>query len=89
MRITIESTRKEQHLVKYRKSVYKSLALITQLGISMLVPIFLCAFLGVYIDEKFGIYSFVPLIILGMAAGFRNVYMLVKNANTDEGDKKN
>ena len=75
--------------MKYRKSVYRSLVLITQLGISMLVPIFLCAFLGVYIDEKFGIYTFVPLIILGMAAGFRNVYKLVKDANTDEGDKRN
>ena len=33
--------------MKYDKSVYRSLALITQFGINMLVPIFLCTIVGV------------------------------------------
>lgn len=74
--------------MKYRKSVYRTLALITQLGISMLIPIFLCTFFGVYLDEHYNIKLFVPLLILGMAAGVRNVYKLVKNANSDEGERK-
>lgn len=66
--------------MKYRKSVYRTLALITQLGISMLVPIFLCSFLGVYLEEKFSISVFVPLLILGILAGGRNTYKLATNA---------
>ena len=64
--------------MKYKKSVYKSLAMITQLSIHMLVPIFLCSFLGIFIDEKFGTYFIIPLFILGAMAGFRNVYISVK-----------
>lgn len=67
--------------MKYRKDVYKTLTLITQLGISMLVPIFLCAFLGVYLEEKFSISVFVPLLILGILAGGRNTYKLAINAS--------
>jgi len=40
--------------VKYHRNVYRCLVLITQFGISMLVPIFLCSFLGIYLDRKFG-----------------------------------
>ena len=38
--------------VKYKKSVYQSLVLITQFGINMMVPIFLCTGLGIFIDKK-------------------------------------
>ena len=40
--------------MKYQKNVYRSLVLITQFGINMIVPIFLCSFLGVFLDKKFG-----------------------------------
>ena len=39
--------------MKYDKSVYRSLALITQFGINMLVPIFLCTIAGVFLGKKF------------------------------------
>ena len=64
--------------MKYKKSVYKSFAMITQLTIHMLVPIFLCFFIGMLIDKKFGTYFVIPLFILGALAGFRNVYITVK-----------
>lgn len=32
--------------MKYKKSVYRTFALITQLGISMIVPILLCVWVG-------------------------------------------
>ena len=38
--------------MKYKKSVYQSLVLITQFGINMIVPIFLCTGLGIFIDKK-------------------------------------
>lgn len=50
----------------------------------MLVPIFLCTFLGVYLEDKFSIHIFVPLLILGMLAGGRNTYILAKNAIRDD-----
>lgn len=66
--------------MKYQNSVYRSLAQIMQFGINMLVPIFLCTFLGIYIDRWLHT-SFVVIIMffLGAAAGARNVYRFAKN----------
>lgn len=74
--------------MKYNKNVYRTLALITQVGISMLAPIFLCAFLGVFLEEHAGGPWFIPLFILGCAAGFRNCWVLIKKANDDESGRK-
>lgn len=62
----------------HKKKVFTTLALISQLGISMIVPIFLCTFVGIKLDEKFGWSITIPLIILGILAGARNVYALVR-----------
>jgi len=65
--------------VKLNNSVYQSLALITQFSINMLVPIFLCSFIGWYADDKLGTsFWFVLLFFVGALAGFRNVYILAK-----------
>ena len=37
--------------MKYKKSVYRTFALITQLGISMIVPILLCVWVGGWLEE--------------------------------------
>ena len=64
---------------KYDKEVYRSLTLITQFGINMLVPIFLCTFLGIFIDKKLGT-NFIVIIIffLDYLAGARNIYIFSK-----------
>lgn len=67
--------------MKINKSVYTTLALISQLGISMIVPVFLCTFIGVKLDERFGWSTTIPLIIVGVLAGGRNVYVLVRQAS--------
>ena len=65
--------------MKYHKTVYQSLAMITQFGITMLVPIFLCSFLGWYLDEKLQTsWLFVALFFIGALAGFRNIFILSK-----------
>lgn len=66
--------------MKYNKSVYQSLTLITQFGINMLVPIFICTFIGIFIDKKLNT-NFVVIILffLGAAAGFRNIYIMAKS----------
>lgn len=40
--------------MKYNRNVYQALIMITQFGINMLVPIFLCSFAGMFIDYKLG-----------------------------------
>ena len=59
--------------------VIKALMLVTQLGISMMVPIFLCVLAGGWIDKKAGTGWVMPVfLLLGIAAAFRNVYYLLK-----------
>ncbi len=72
---------------KYDKSVYQSLTLVTHFGISMLVPIFLCTFLGIWLDQRLGT-SFLMIIFffVGALAGFRNVYILAKRIYSDKGN---
>lgn len=63
----------------FNKDVYRSLALISQFGINMLVPIFLCMFLGIYIDGRLGTsYFTILLFFVGTLAGFTGVYKLAK-----------
>ena len=71
--------------MKYDKNVYRSLMMITQFGLNMLVPIFACAFLGMFIDKKLGT-SFVTVIFffIGALAGFRNVYIFARRIYEDK-----
>lgn len=70
---------------KYKKSVFKSFFLITQLGISVMAPIALCVAAGVIIDNHFNTFWTVPLLILGILAGSRNAYILAMSvAKEDE-----
>lgn len=66
--------------MKYKKSVYRSLALIMQFGINMLVPIFMCTFIGIFLDNKLHT-NFIVIILffLGAIAGFRNIYLMAKS----------
>lgn len=77
--------------MKYKKSVYRNFALISQLGISVIVPIGLCIFIGVLIDKKFNSNFIIPLIFLGIAAGTRNAYRIamasVKEEKKDDNRK--
>ncbi len=72
----------------YKKVVFRSLAMITQIGISMLAPIILCVFAGYWLDRKFGWNTTIVLLILGILAGGRNCYMLLKDMVNAGGKKK-
>lgn len=63
----------------YKKSVFRSLALVSQLGITMISPIFLCIFIGYKIDKIADTsYGVLIGIIIGVLAGCNMVYKLVK-----------
>ncbi|MFQ9932875.1 MAG: AtpZ/AtpI family protein [Lachnospiraceae bacterium] len=75
--------------MKYKREVFRGLALITQLGINVMVPIFLCLFAGYIIDKKFGTSTILIFLILGILAGGRNAYMLAKGViEENERDKR-
>ena len=64
---------------KGSSKVYQAFALVTQFGITMLVPIALCSFLGWYLDQRLGTeFLFVLLFFVGALAGFRNIFILAR-----------
>ena len=56
------------------------LAYASSIGISMALAIFGCFFLGTWLDRKLGTEPYFTLLFLliGIAAGFRNIYVLMK-----------
>lgn len=74
--------------MKYKKEVFRSFAIITQLGISIMVPIFLCLAIGLYLDKKFDTCFTIPLLILGILAGGRNAYILAKGVLNENSKNK-
>jgi len=74
--------------MNYKRSVYNTLALISQLGISIIVPIIMCTLLGCWLDERFSLSTTIPLIVAGVLAGIRNAYHLVHRANEDPEDEE-
>ena len=62
-----------------KKEVLRSLSLVSQLGVSVMVPMFMCLGIGLLIDKKFGTSTAVWLMFLGLAAGFRNAIILAKS----------
>lgn len=69
----------EGDTLKYNKTVYHALMMITQFGVNMLVPIFLCSFLGMFLDRKLGTSVWmVVFFFVGALAGFTNVFRFAK-----------
>ena len=62
------------------------MALASSIGIAMVLAIFGCLLLGSYLDRKFdsGHVFTVVFMLIGIAAGFRNIYVLIKKNFTDE-----
>ncbi len=62
--------------MQYKKSVFRSLAMVTQLGLCVITPVFLCVFIGYQIDSRWGTSWMVPLLILGILAGGRSAWVM-------------
>ena len=74
----------------YKSSVYKTLSLITQIGISIMVPIFLMLIIAIIIKNNYNINLILWFIIIGVVVGIRNTIVLIKNFINDNSisDKK-
>ena len=80
--------RSRRHNPKYDKSVYRSLVLITQFGINMLVPICMMSALGIWLDNRYHT-SFwtIVLFFVRAVAGGQNIYRVAKKV-FDADDRK-
>jgi ATP synthase protein I len=79
----LRGTRKmDQETKKYAVQM----AFASSIGIAMVLAIFGCLLLGVYLDRKFdsGNVFKVIFLIIGISAGFRNIYVLIKKNFKDE-----
>ena len=62
------------------------MAFASTLGIAMVIGIIGCLLIGVYLDKKFdsgNVFKAIFLVI-GISAGFRNIYVLIKKNFNDE-----
>jgi hypothetical protein len=70
--------------------VAKGISMILQLGISMMVPVALCLFVGIKLDKHFETsYITVIFLFLGFAAGIRSVYTITKGFYAESLKKEN
>ena len=65
--------------LKEKSKLFKTFTMLSQIGISMMVPVFLCVWFGSFLDEKFGTSFLFPIfLILGFLSAIRNVYILTR-----------
>ena len=63
---------------KNTNEILKMLFLISQIGVTMLVTIFLSMGIGYLLDKYLGTKFMVWFIVLGVGAGFRSTFILIK-----------
>lgn len=63
----------------FKSEVFKSWALVLQLGISMLVPIFMLVAIGYLIKTYLQADVMLVCVLLGFVVGIRNVYVILRN----------
>ncbi len=62
------------------KKIIRSFAMVTQISVCMMVPIFMCAWLGVWLNRLFRTdIAFVIMLVIGIGAAFRNVYIVTRS----------
>jgi hypothetical protein len=64
--------------MRKQSNVFRMIALISQIGITMLSSVFICGLVGYLIDNRFDIHIFPVTLILGIAGGYRAVYELIR-----------
>lgn len=64
-----------------KKSPYTGLALITQVGLNVLIPILGCMLFGLWLEKKFNSRGIllIAFTLIGIAAGIGNILKLGKN----------
>lgn len=73
-----------------KKNLLKTLGMISTMGISVAVAIAIGVFVGLKLDEWLGTepWFFFIFLFFGIAAGFRNIFILAGKELRDEGSGK-
>ena len=73
------------------RMVMDALIMVFQFGINMIVPIFICTLMGVWIGDKTGAtWVAIPLFFIGAIAGGNNIYKMSKRIiNSNSKGRKN
>ena len=71
---------------KETKQTAIQMARVSSIGIAMVIAIFGCFYLGRWLDQQLETEPYLTLLFLliGIAAGFRNMYLLVKRYIKDD-----
>jgi len=71
---------------KETKQTVIQMARVSSIGIAMVIAIFGCFYLGRWLDQQLETEPYLTLLFLliGIAAGFRNMYLLVKRYIKDD-----
>lgn len=64
--------------MKNKLKVVEALSMVVQIGLNMIVSIFLCLALGLYIDKHFGTSLTVFFLVFGIISGYCGVYSTFK-----------
>lgn len=74
--------------MKFNRKVYQALTMIGQFGINMLVPVFICSFLGMFLDRRLGTnFLVIILFFVGAVAGGYNVYRFARGIFGSESEQ--
>lgn len=75
--------------MKDKRGILVAFALVSQLGFSMVIPIFLCFFVGKFLDDIINVSPLflIIFILVGVGAAFRNLFYLVSK-EAKKGAKK-
>jgi F0F1-type ATP synthase assembly protein I len=75
---------------KKNMQVYQNLALISQIGISMILPIFLCLWFGQWLDKKIGTSPLflIVFLVLGIMSAFRNLFKMTKKQTKNDEEEE-
>ena len=70
------------YLISQEKKQYKALMSLTSMGFATVISTLLGFWFGLYLDGVFGTTPWLMLLflILGVIAGFRNIYMTIKRS---------
>ena len=78
-----------KHDKPYDRTVMRSLAMISQFGLNMLVPIGMMTAAGIYLDRRFETgWITIVFFFVGAIAGGQNVYRMAKKIFSDDQDAK-
>ena len=71
------------------QGIGQAIVMITQLSINMLVPVFMCLFIGIWLDKRLGTgWLTLVFLILGIMASIRSMFITLKPLLKGEREKK-